>query len=378
MNYVSNHYGLHHCMKIQIQEYSSSWEAFFQAERHRFTDALSLLDARIEHIGSTSVFGLAAKPVIDIIIGLGAEEGLDALAGSVTALGYEYVPEYEAMLPHRRFFRRSGDDGVSFHLHAVVRDSPFWRDHLMFRDLLRSDQELRTAYETLKRELASREWPSGNDYAAAKGGFIRDALALGRMVPADATGRVVYQVSTVPLKSGDQLRPYYLQRYARMIEITMSTIAAGEESLLSHCRSEEWQRLALPREFPSLDSSQLTMMIVLEALFEQVRREKVSHLPSRLKSVFTWSELELARRFREAYLPGGVIHRCVIRSGSALELDGALLPPGINLEHTEPHDMANEVSIVQQRALRYWQRAHKPEFPELLVQGTVEVVVREG
>lgn len=68
----------------------------------------------------------------------------------------------------------------------------------------------------------------------------------------------------------------------------------------------------------------------------------------------------------------------MIRSGSALEFDGALLPPGINLDLACQLAMAEEVRRVRQRAERYWRRAHEPEFPELLVQGTVEVVGREG
>lgn len=364
-------------MKISILEYSAAWDRAFRSERHRLAVALHSLKNHIEHIGSTAVPGLAAKPVIDIMIGLGRESGLDALVGPVTALGYEYIPEYEAMMPFRRFFRRSGEGGMSFHLHAVAKDTLFWEDHLLFRDLLRRDQELRTAYEALKKELAKQEWPSGNDYATAKGEFIRATLAAGRLDPYDATGRVVYQVSTVPLAAGDQLRPYYLQRYADMIEATMAAIAAGEDALCDHCQSDAWLRLPLPDEFPALGPEQLTMMIVLEALFELVRRQEAPRLPSRLKSIFSWPERELAHRFREAYVPGGIIHRCVIRSGSALDCDGALLPPGINLDQNGPLALAGEVHRVRQRAERYWRRDHTPEFPELLVSGSVEVVGRE-
>lgn len=311
-------------MKITILEYSAAWDPEFRSERQRLSGALSRLDARIEHIGSTAVPGLAAKPVIDIMIGLGREGELDALVAPVTALGYEYVREYEAMMPFRRFFRRSGDGGISFHLHAVVGDTPFWREHLLFRDLLRRDQELRTAYATLKRELAGREWPSGNDYAAAKGEFIRAALAAGRMAAADATGRVVYQVSTVPLESGEQLRPYYLQRYAGMIESTMAALAAGEGALRDHCQSDVWQRLALPHEFPALGPAQLKMMIVLEALFEQVRREEAPHLPGRLASVFTWPEMELARQLRLHIFP-------ILQQGDAVADDEHLVK-GVDMQ----------------------------------------------
>ncbi|CAH2032271.1 GrpB family protein [Trichlorobacter ammonificans] len=361
-------------MKISILEYSAAWDRAFRSERHRLAVALHSLKSRIEHIGSTAVPGLAAKPVIDIMIGLGRESGLDALIGPVTALGYEYVREYKAMMPFRRFFRRNGEGGMSFHLHAVAGDTLFWQDHLLFRDLLRNKPELHTAYEALKKELAKQEWPSGNDYAAAKGEFIRAALAAGRLDPDDATGRVVYQVSTIPLAAGDQLRPYYLQRYTEEIEAAMAAIAAGEDALLDHCSAEGGRRLPLPHEFPALGPEQLTMMIVLEALFELVRRHEAPHLPSRLKSIFTWPERELAHRFRDAYVPGGIIHRCVIRSGSALDCDGALLPPGINLDVPNQSALADEVRRVRQRALRYWHRAHAPEFPELLVNGDVEVL----
>ncbi|AAR34945.1 GrpB family protein [Geobacter sulfurreducens] len=365
-------------MRIAIEEYSSAWERAFLAERKRLLGTALPVDAHVEHIGSTAVTGLAAKPVIDIMIGLLREKELDVLVGPVRSLGYEYLPEYETVMPFRRFFRRIGDAGVSFHLHAVVKETAFWQDHLLFRDLLRGDDALRTAYEALKKQLSEQEWPSGDQYAAAKFGFIKEALSRGRIAGAGATGRVVYQVSSVPLAPGAWLRPYYLQRYGAMINAAIAALSTGEKALLAYCQKEAWLLLEMPQEIPSLKPEQLKMMIVLEALFEQVRHEEAPTLPSRLASIFTWPVPGVAQRFRDAYFPGGVIHRCVIRSGSALEFDGALLPPGINLDQAGPLAMAEEVRRVRQRAERYWRRAHEPEFPELLVQGTVEVVGREG
>ncbi|BEH10446.1 MULTISPECIES: hypothetical protein [Geobacter] len=109
----------------------------------------------------------------------------------------------------------------------------------------------------------------------------------------------------MPLAPGAWLRPYYLQRYGAMIKAAMEALASGEIALLAHCQKEAWLLLEMPQEIPSLKPEQLKMMIVLEALFEQVRHEKAPTLPSRLASIFTWPVPEVAQRVREAYSPGG-------------------------------------------------------------------------
>ena len=163
-------------MKIVIENYSSLWPQKFEAEKAALENLLPAT-AVVEHIGSTAVAGLAAKPVIDIMIGLSDFAQADSLVPSIQSLGYEYVSEFEAVMPYRRFFRKE-DAGVrTHHIHMVATGSEFWERHLAFRDYLRAHPESAAEYSALKRDLARREWQDMNDYAAAKTDFIRDIEA---------------------------------------------------------------------------------------------------------------------------------------------------------------------------------------------------------
>ncbi len=163
---------------IVIVEYDASWPALAEAEGRRLTDAVPAF-VSVEHFGSTSVPGLAAKPVVDLM-SLVADEGhLDQCVVPLLGLGYDYVPAYEDDMPYRRFFKLRRPDGRGFNVHVVTRGSSFQRDHLLFRDALRENDELAAAYERLKRELAPL-FTDVNEYADAKGEFIRSVLDRGR------------------------------------------------------------------------------------------------------------------------------------------------------------------------------------------------------
>lgn len=160
-------------MKIVLFEYSEEWIRLFEKEKHLLQKALGIKTCIIEHIGSTSVKGLAAKPIIDIMIGLFDFSEADSLIVEIKALGYEYIPEYEDVMPYRRFFKKIIDGKVTHHLHMVSEGSEFWRRHLLFRDYLRKNSDIADQYASLKKDLAKREWNDTNEYAEAKSEFIR-------------------------------------------------------------------------------------------------------------------------------------------------------------------------------------------------------------
>lgn len=161
-------------MKVVIAPYNPNWPALFEQEKARINEALGGHAVSIQHIGSTSVPGLGAKPIIDVMIAVPSLDEADAFCiQPMVALGYEYVKKFETEVPHRRYFRKSDGTGVrTHHVHMVVINSDWWVDHLLFRDFLRSDGDARRAYETHKRQLAALEWDDSNDYAAAKTDFI--------------------------------------------------------------------------------------------------------------------------------------------------------------------------------------------------------------
>ena len=153
---------------VVIVGYDPNWPDVYQAEQALILDAIGPHLAALEHVGSTSVPGLAAKPVIDMMAGLRKLADAQGCIGPLAALGYAYRPEYEARLPERRYFVRP-----SFHLHVVERSSDFWVWHLAFRDALRADPR----YALLKRRLAACYGADREGYTEAKSVFIRSVEA---------------------------------------------------------------------------------------------------------------------------------------------------------------------------------------------------------
>jgi GrpB-like predicted nucleotidyltransferase (UPF0157 family) len=166
---------------IVVREYDSSWPAVFAAERERLTAALGD-DVAVEHIGSTAVPGLAAKPIIDIAAGLRDDA---AIAGAIqVAAGLGYVREPAGDFEERRFLRRLGPDGEpTHHLSLTRRGSAYWIEHLAFRDALRADAGLMRRYGELKQRLAG-ESEDMDAYTRAKTALVREALIGAGHTPA--------------------------------------------------------------------------------------------------------------------------------------------------------------------------------------------------
>jgi GrpB-like predicted nucleotidyltransferase (UPF0157 family) len=149
---------------IVIVDYDPAWPRRFERERHRIQRALGDLAYRIEHIGSTSVPGLAAKPIVDLIVTV-EDPAHESIVIAMQAAGYEL----RVREPEHRMFRTPGRD---VHVHVWRDSDPEVARHLRFRDRLRESAEDRLAYEQLKRDLARRNWPDMNYYAEAKGELI--------------------------------------------------------------------------------------------------------------------------------------------------------------------------------------------------------------
>jgi len=177
-------------IKIEIVPYNPAWAEAFEQERRQLEAQLGMLQARIEHIGSTAVAGLGAKPVIDIMVGLESREAINEVVAPLLDLGYCYYSCFEAEIPERRFFARlcnlqrqvyhdrrqlppRDQFQPTHHLQVVPYDSLWWKRHLAFRDYLRTHSMARDAYHRMKVKLAKGTWEGANDYAEAKTGFIR-------------------------------------------------------------------------------------------------------------------------------------------------------------------------------------------------------------
>lgn len=159
---------------VRLAPYDPAWPELFlaEAERLRKLFAAAGLDVTLEHMGSTAIPGLAAKPIIDILggylEGMPVTEYIDVL----TTAGY--IHRGEQGIPGREFFRLGTPR--SYHLHLTAIGSQFWRDHLTFRNRLRADDSLRDTYAALKYELAARFPRDREAYIEAKGPFVKDVL----------------------------------------------------------------------------------------------------------------------------------------------------------------------------------------------------------
>ena len=167
--------------QIRVVPYDPTWPELFAAEHPALKAVFQPLSGVIEHIGSTSVPGLGAKPVIDIMVGVERLGDVEPRVPTLEGLGYEYVPEYEAQLPERRYFRKPRIRPRTHHVHIVERGSTFWTRHLLFRDYLRRHPDVADDYYRLKRQLAARLGGDGVAYTEAKSQFIAAAMARARV-----------------------------------------------------------------------------------------------------------------------------------------------------------------------------------------------------
>ena len=157
---------------IEIVSYDPAWPAMFEEEAEKLRVVLGpWLAGPIEHIGSTAIPGVAAKPVIDI---MAAVRTLDASRPAIAALApldYCYFP-YQADRKH--WFCKPSPAVRTHHLHLIPLDSPDWRRPIAFRNYLRAHPDVAAEYEALKRELAVRFRHDREAYTGAKSPFIDD------------------------------------------------------------------------------------------------------------------------------------------------------------------------------------------------------------
>ena len=161
---------------VTLLEYQPTWPSQFADVAAELAALFKTDPIRIEHIGSTAVPGLCAKPVLDIMLGTQDLAAVTARSDGLIGLGYRYRPEYEVEIPERRYFVRDAGAGLRVHLHAVIEGGAIWRNHLTFRDALRNNSPLLHAYAALKRRIAAEHSADKVAYTLAKGPFIARVL----------------------------------------------------------------------------------------------------------------------------------------------------------------------------------------------------------
>jgi GrpB-like predicted nucleotidyltransferase (UPF0157 family) len=172
---------LGHLFPIIIAEYNPDWPILASIESRNISEAVGKeFISRIEHIGSTAVPGLCAKPTIDFILEILEITNCDLLIRKLQELDYNYIPRPENPLPHMMFtkgYSEFGITGQTFHIH--VRYPGDW-DEIIFRDYLIKNQSVTADYARLKRKLADDFKHDREKYTDSKTTFIKNTTLTAR------------------------------------------------------------------------------------------------------------------------------------------------------------------------------------------------------
>jgi GrpB-like predicted nucleotidyltransferase (UPF0157 family) len=179
-------------MIISVEPCNPEWKNQFIAEQENLANLLKETNCVIEHIGSTAIVNCAAKPIVDILIGLQFENDFENVIAILTQHQYVYFKLYDVLMPNRRFFvKYKNQISLNFfnnvdernlylneiavvHLHVTIYNNNFWKQHIAFRNYLQQHDEDRIKYSNLKLELSKQDWIDGNEYNAAKNELIKE------------------------------------------------------------------------------------------------------------------------------------------------------------------------------------------------------------
>ena len=159
---------------VRLREYTPLWAKLFRIEAFHLRDALGDLAVDVQHVGSTAVPGLKAKPILDIAVAIPAHALVPKCATSLARLGYQHA--HWADLENDFTFEKGIER--THHVHLVEIDSHQWSDYLRFRDTLCTSAQLACEYERIKIELGTRFCEDRASYTRAKAEFIRRVLSM--------------------------------------------------------------------------------------------------------------------------------------------------------------------------------------------------------
>lgn len=158
--------------QLCLSSYDPDWPRLFLAERERLCAGLGTHILDVQHIGSTSISGMLAKPILDIGVAVADFEEATRCIPLLEQLGYRYKGENG--IPRRHYFVKG--DPRTHHLHMLEVTSQEWKNHLLFRDHLRKNPETAQAYADLKQQLATRVAADREAYQTGKESFINTVL----------------------------------------------------------------------------------------------------------------------------------------------------------------------------------------------------------
>lgn len=158
---------------VKLSPYNKKWTTLFDQERKSLNKALGS-DIRIEHVGSTSIPDILAKPIIDIAVGYPKENQRENIFKLLESLGYQDMGDKDKV--NYRFFAKGPDNNRTHYIHLVEINSPNWDELVLFRDFLLKDKKAREDYNKLKKDLAKKYSNIREKYTGGKAKFINNIL----------------------------------------------------------------------------------------------------------------------------------------------------------------------------------------------------------
>ncbi len=163
---------------VQLEPYNEQWKELFESEKNKIINQIDSYILTIEHIGSTSINKMRAKPIIDIAISLNSVKNYKKIARKMADIGYEF--KGEGGISGRFFFIKQDSDITYFHVHAFLKESKSYVDHILFRDFLKAHPLYADGYAKLKSQLFLKFENNRLEYTEGKNEFIQKILVKAR------------------------------------------------------------------------------------------------------------------------------------------------------------------------------------------------------
>ena len=158
--------------ELRVSPYREKWKNLFKTEKKDIEKAIGDYIEDIQHVGSTSIPGMSAKPILDIAIAVKDFEEARICIEPLSKMGYAFKGENG--IPRRHYFLKG--EPCTHHIHLLEKDSEEWEKLILFRDYLRSNQNTAEEYKKLKIDLSERHREDRKSYQAAKGNFVETVI----------------------------------------------------------------------------------------------------------------------------------------------------------------------------------------------------------
>ncbi|OGY80497.1 MAG: hypothetical protein A2550_01360, partial [Candidatus Jacksonbacteria bacterium RIFOXYD2_FULL_43_21] len=162
---------------VRLEPYNPEWKKLFESEKSALEEMLGDKFIAVEHVGSTAIPGIKAKPILDLMLAIEDLENWEWVKEPLTKLGYEFRRDFRKEQGHILFVK-GPEENRTHYLKITESDSDFWNEHILFRNYLVNNPQYREEYQNLKEKLFDEHAGNREPYTKGKEEFVRKILAL--------------------------------------------------------------------------------------------------------------------------------------------------------------------------------------------------------